>query len=217
MNTSLSESQMKTKLLNAAAMLLMEEGINSLTTRKIANAANTSTMAVYTNFGSINNLANELIAHGFILLWEEVRLVQFSEDALVDLLHITTGYLNFANKQPALYKCMFGVTSLGELKTSEKENLKSGLYTLDIVVKTVQRLIDSKVIKAENAFHIANEWWVIVHGYSLFEFGDIFSKDKSVPKVLTPLLLHFLMGLGVDPTHAKEALTNHFRYLDNTI
>jgi AcrR family transcriptional regulator len=217
MNTSLPESQMKTKLLNAAALLLLKEGVNGLTTRKIANVANTSTMAVYTHFGSINNLANELIAYGFSLLWEEFKRVQFSNDPLIDLLHITTGYLNFANKQPALYKCMFGVMSLGQLNSSEKENLKSGIYTLERVVETMQRLIDEKVIKAENAFHIANEWWVIVHGYSLFEFGDIFSKERSVPRVLTPLLRHFLIGLGVDSTHAEEALNNHFRYLDNTI
>jgi len=217
MNTALTESEMKAKLLSAAASLLVKDGVNGLTTRKIATAANTSTMAVYTNFGSINKLGNELIAYGFSLLWDDVRLVQSSENALADLLYITTGYLNFANKHPALYKCMFGITSLGELKTSEKENLKSGIYTLDIVVKTIERLIKDEVIKAENAFYIANEWWVIVHGYSLFEFGDIFTKEKSVPKVLVPLLHHFFIGLGIDPIHAKEALTNHFLYLDNAI
>ncbi|WP_336168098.1 TetR/AcrR family transcriptional regulator [Acinetobacter sp. 161(2023)] len=212
MNTSLSESQMKTKLLDAAALLLMKEGVNGLTTRKIATAANTSTMAVYTHFGSINNLANELIAYGFSLLWNEFKLVHFSNDPLIDFLHITTGYLNFAKKQPVLYKCMFGVMSLGQLNSSEKENLKSGIYTLDLVVETMQRLIDEKMIQVENAFHIANEWWVIVHGYSLFEFGDIFSKERSVPSVLTPLLRHFLIGLGVDSTHVEEALNNHFHY-----
>ncbi len=53
------------RLLEAAALLLDEEGPDALTARRLAAAANTSTMAVYTHFGGMPALVKEIVVEGF--------------------------------------------------------------------------------------------------------------------------------------------------------
>ncbi len=211
MTTAPSDQTMKNRLLDAAARLLAEEGIGSLTTRKIATAAGTTTMSVYTRFGSIENLVNELVLSGFSLLWEEMKQVESSDHALVHLAGLTDAYLRNARKHPALYKIMFGAITLGEFRPIQPDNLNAGKYTLDLVVQTLQRLIDECTIHQGNAFHLANEWWVLVHGYVLLELAGYFEIQSSIPKVFVPLLYRFFVGLGAEQNQVSLALVSVFQ------
>ena len=47
-------------MLNAAVRLLDDEGPDALQTRRVAGAAGTSTMAVYTHFGGMRGLIAEV-------------------------------------------------------------------------------------------------------------------------------------------------------------
>lgn len=211
MTTAPTDITMKSRLLEAAARLLAEEGTGGLTTRKIANAAGTTTMSVYTRFGSIENLVNELVLSGFSLLWEEMKQVESSDDALKHLAGLTNAYLRHARKHPALYKIMFGAIALGEFRPIEFDNLNAGKYTLDLVVQTIQRLIDEGAVKQGNAFHLANEWWVLVHGYVLLELAGYFEMQNSIPKVLVPLLNRFFIGLGAEQDKVSLAMAPVFQ------
>ena len=55
---------MRDELLHAAVGLLDEHGPDALQTRKVASAAGTSTMAVYTHFGGMRGLIAEVAEEG---------------------------------------------------------------------------------------------------------------------------------------------------------
>ncbi|MGW3345240.1 TetR/AcrR family transcriptional regulator [Nonomuraea rubra] len=57
-------------LLDAALRILREQGAPSLTLRRVADAAATSTMGIYTCFGSRAGLLEAIYEHGFHLLHE---------------------------------------------------------------------------------------------------------------------------------------------------
>ncbi len=201
-----SDLTMKNRLLEAAAQLLADEGTSGLTTRKISAAAGTTTMSVYTRFGSIENLVNELVLSGFSLLEEELLRVKDSEDTLTHLARLTAAYLQHARQHPALYRIMFGTIALGEFRPVKRETLSTGKYTLELVVQTLQRLIDEGTIHPGNAFLLANEWWVLAHGYVLLELTGYFEASGSIPKVLIPLLQRFFVGLGADADQVSQAI-----------
>lgn len=62
--TSQTEPSGRDKLLHAAVGLLDDHGPDALQTRKVANAAGTSTMAVYTHFGGMRGLIAEIAQEG---------------------------------------------------------------------------------------------------------------------------------------------------------
>jgi len=119
---------------------------------------------------------------------------------------LTAAYLQHARQHPALYKIMFGTIALGEFRPVKPETLNTGKYTLELIVGAIQRLIDEGSIQPGNAFHLANEWWVVAHGYVLLELSGYFEASSSIPKVLEPLLKRFFVGLGADAKKVERAI-----------
>lgn len=64
--SSASEPSVRDKLLHAAVGLLDEHGPDALQTRKVASAAGTSTMAVYTHFGGMRGLIAAVAEEGYV-------------------------------------------------------------------------------------------------------------------------------------------------------
>src|SRR5688500_17244422 len=96
------------RLIEEAARILGEEGPSALSARRLATAAGTSTMAVYTHFGSMAGLVDEVATEGFRRLVEHVDAVGTSEDALADLRRMAGAYRDNALENRHLYGVMFG-------------------------------------------------------------------------------------------------------------
>ena len=67
------------RLLESAALLIDEDGPDALTARRLAKEAGTSTMAVYTHFGSMAGVVDEVATEGFR------RLIAHVDDTNSDL------------------------------------------------------------------------------------------------------------------------------------
>ncbi len=95
------------RLIAAALQLLREEGPADLTVRRIANVAGTTTMCLYTGFGSRDGLLDAVYAQGFEQLREtmtQAGLVADPAEAVLALLH---AYRAFALANPGLYGLLF--------------------------------------------------------------------------------------------------------------
>src|SRR3989337_3832847 len=81
-------ADVRRRLLEAAALLLAEDGPDALTARRLAKAAGTSTMAVYTHFGGMPALVKEIVAEGFARLDEHQATVPHTDDPLAELRNV---------------------------------------------------------------------------------------------------------------------------------
>lgn len=205
-----ASQDMKVRLLQAAAKMLAEEGVKALTTRKIATATGTSTMSVYTHFGSIQNLVSEMVNFGFAQLDMTLNKTTQHEDPVTYLVGLTQAYIQFSRENPHLYAIMFGCVHLGELRTQESNVLKENLYTLERIVQAIQESIEHNRFGDNVAFLLANQWWTIVHGFVLLETAKYLLPPNDVTKVLKPLLLNFFVGLGDQKDQALNSLTVYF-------
>jgi AcrR family transcriptional regulator len=196
-----ADPAVRVRLLEGAARLLAEEGPSALTLRRVAAEADTSTMAVYTHFGSMPDLADAVVAEGFGRLAALLAEVPRTDDAITDLAGLGRAYLVNARQNPHLYAVMFGVASLGKYRPQTAHERERGRYTFDEMVETAGRAVEQGRLRSADPLAIARQLWTAMHGYVMLDVGGYFGKD-GVEHVLVPMFVSLLSGLGADPDAA---------------
>ena len=90
--------------------ILNEDGPDALQTRKIASAAGTSTMAVYTHFGGMPALIAAVAEEG-LRQFDAAMTMPPTSDPVADLMATGIAYRRYAIERPHMYRLMFGSTS----------------------------------------------------------------------------------------------------------
>ncbi len=196
-----ADPAVRVRLLEGAARLLAEEGPSALTLRRVAAEADTSTMAVYTHFGSMPDLADAVVAEGFARLAALLAEVPRTDDAITDLAGLGRAYLVNTRQNPHLYAVMFGIASLGKYRPQTADERERGRYTFDEMVETAGRAVEQGRLRSADPLAIARQLWTAMHGYVMLDVGGYFGED-GVEHVLVPMFVSLLSGLGADPDAA---------------
>jgi AcrR family transcriptional regulator len=200
-----AEPAVRVRLLEGAARLLAEEGPSVLTLRRVATEADTSTMAVYTHFGSMADLADAVVAEGFARLAALLAEVPRTDDAITDLAGLARAYLVNARRNPHLYAVMFGTAPLGKYRPRSTGERERGRYTFDEIVETSRRAVEQGRLRPAEPLAIASQLWTAMHGYVMLDVGGYFGKD-GIDHVLVPMFVNLLSGLGADPDAALASI-----------
>lgn len=177
--------------------LLAEHGPEALSTRRVAAQADTSSMAVYTQFGSIAGLVQAVIDEGFHRLATRLAAVPTSDDPVADLVALAWANIHFAREAPNLYQVMFGTVPLGQYRRETPDQLKVGRdATFGLGVAACDRAIIGGRLDAGSSFLIAHQWWCAMHGFIMLEISGYIQAPASEAKVLSPLFLTLFVGLG---------------------
>jgi AcrR family transcriptional regulator len=184
------------RLLESAALLIDDDGPQALTARKLAAAANTSTMAVYTHFGGMPALVREIVAEGFTRLDAHQATVPRTDDPVVDLANLAMAYRQNAIENPHLYAVMFGATSLKGFQLTAAD-METGLTSFATLTEYVARAIESGQLRKDDPARVAAQLWTAMHGYVMLELAGLhLPSDNPVEDVLRPLLTTLLEGLA---------------------
>ncbi|WP_111848363.1 TetR/AcrR family transcriptional regulator [Acinetobacter baumannii] len=197
------ENSIAIRLMEAAANLLLEEGPSALSARRISQSAGVSTQGLYTHFGSMGNLVRAVVDDGFQRLGQALDSIAPSDDPINDLIRQTFAYVNFGRNHHALYSIMFGVIPLGNFGAHTSDELSRGRYTLDKVAIGMERAIIDGRFKNNVPFFLANQWWIMVHGYVLTESVGYMNPANGEKKVLLPALYHLFLGMGDNEARIK--------------
>ena len=185
------------RLLEAAALLLDEEGPDSLTARRLAKEAHTSTMAVYTHFGGMQSLVREIVVEGFRRFAEHVTDQSQTDDPVADLAEMAFAYRENALENPHLYSVMFGATSLGGYRLAPEER-EVGRYTFTVLADAVERAMDAGRLRRTDPGAVAEQLWSAMHGFVMLELAGLHPVSKNPPEdVLRPMMNALLAGLSV--------------------
>ena len=185
------------RLLEAAALLLDEEGPDSLTARRLAKEAHTSTMAVYTHFGGMQALVREIVVEGFRRFAEHVTDQPQTDDPAADLAEMAFAYRENALENPHLYSVMFGATSLGGYRLAPEER-EVGRYTFEVLADAVERAMDAGRLRRADPGVVAEQLWSAMHGFVMLELAGLHPISKNPPEdVLRPMMNALIAGLSV--------------------
>lgn len=100
--------QTREALLEAAERLAIDRGLDAIGVRAAATAAGTTTRAVYTLFGSREELVQALAERAFELLVAQVDAVPLTGDPERDLVESSVrGFRRFVLDHPQLYRLFF--------------------------------------------------------------------------------------------------------------
>jgi AcrR family transcriptional regulator len=102
-----SSSSINERLIAAALQLLRDESPGDLTVRRIATAAGTTTMCLYTGFGSRDGLLDVVYAQGFEQLRETMAPAGLEADPEEAVVQLLRAYRAFALANPGLYGLLF--------------------------------------------------------------------------------------------------------------
>ena len=166
----------KEEILNVTYKILIQDGIKSITARNIAKELGSSTISIYSNFGSMTNLKNELsrMAKNKLL---DITKIEYTDQGL---LNIGIGICIFAKKEKALFRSIF-----------LREDLSKDF--IDEIITDLKNLIIASFRADERYKHLpdkAIEWmlkkgWWFVHGYaSLICSGFYNPSDEDIEKEL---------------------------------
>jgi AcrR family transcriptional regulator len=102
-----STDPVRADLIEAGIRLLADQGADALVMRRVAAAADVSTMCVYSRFGDKAGLLNAVYLAGFERLEAAMTAARTAPEPLTRVIDLALAYRSFALANPALYSLMF--------------------------------------------------------------------------------------------------------------
>jgi AcrR family transcriptional regulator len=177
MNPRVADPAVRTALIEAAALMVATEGVAGLTLRRLATAVGTSTMAIYTHFGGMDQLRREVRREGFSRLGAQLSAVAITNDPVADLGLLGWAYYLSAGANPHLYRAMF---LDGPIDDTDSD---TGLETFDQVVVAVQRCVDAGRFRGD-AYQLATQLWALLHGLVALQLAHMLTPARAVDTLL---------------------------------
>jgi len=188
-------------LIEAAARIVATEGRASLTLRRLAAEVGTSTMAIYTHFGSMDELRREVRREGFARLRAHLAAVEETRDPMADLTLLGAAYYFSATSGPNLYRAMFLDGPVDEA------DVGTGLDTFMYLVKGVARCVEAgRLPKAETVdpAELALEIWALTHGLISLQLAQLLPAAQAVEHLQSGARSLFI-AWGDDPRKLKRS------------
>lgn len=174
--------EIRNAILEASRKLIVEEGFEKVTMRKIADLIEYSPTTVYLYFKDKNEILFHLHQEGFRRMLDyNKNLVQIA-NPLLRLHKMGENYLRFGLENPEYYDVMFLQKAPMEalMCTAGDCEWKEGDLALDALRAIIQECIDKKLTAAYDVNAMAMAIWGMVHGLVSLSIRDRF--DKLVPK-----------------------------------
>ncbi len=213
-----AQRSVRDEMLHAAVGLLDEHGPDALQTRKVASAAGTSTMAVYTHFGGMQALIAAVAEEG-LRQFDTALTVSQTGDPVTDLFVAGAAYRRYAIEHPHMYRLMFGSTSAhginapaGNVLALTVAEIEQHVPSFARLVRAVHRSILAGRITACSAdddaavVATAAQFWALIHGFVMLELAGYYGDDgAAVAPVLGRVTSNLLVALGDSPERVKQS------------
>jgi AcrR family transcriptional regulator len=169
---------LRRNVIEAASLLLVQEGPDALTVRRIAHALECSTKIIYTMFKGKDGLANALYLEGCTHLQQAIEHVPRATNPATYAHDVSWAYWEFASANPSYYMVMFcGAIPNFQPSTVSISMTETAFQT---VVGLFQQYIDEGTLPHDNAYLMAKAVWAQLHGVvSLYLMGHFASPAEA--------------------------------------
>ena len=162
------------ELLEAAARVLAEEGRAAVTARRLATEVGASTMAVYTHFGSMDELLIQLWREGFARFGAALDGPAVTDDPVADWVAQGWAYRRFALDNRHLYRVMFGDGLVALRDRSIRRRWRRSCRLL----RRLQRCADDGRLVVDDVQLAGEVVWASVHGHMTIELTGYFESMR---------------------------------------
>jgi AcrR family transcriptional regulator len=199
------------RLIDAALTVLERDGPRALQARRLASEVGASTMAIYTHFNGMPKLIEAMMREGLSRFAEHIRRVPQTDDPMADLIAGGLAYGEFALQNPRLYSLLFGLTDSGRggerlSDAAATWDLAEGVDALSVLVGAVERAIDARRIRQQDAKSAAAQILSTTHGFVLLMMSG-FIDSQGLRDVMLPLAVNLMVGLGDTRERVERSLS----------
>ncbi|MGH0035143.1 MAG: TetR/AcrR family transcriptional regulator [Myxococcota bacterium] len=155
---SQQREQARRTILDATEAILVEDGFESLSIRRLASRCGYTAPSIYHHFGDKTGLVAALLDERFQRLYEELRRVERGDDPAADLRATALAFVDFATRHPNHY-ALLASTELEE--DAEPESARRARALLEVPLMTLE---SSGRLAAPDVETAAQMIWAACHG-----------------------------------------------------
>ena len=184
----------KTAVVNAAAQLVNEEGVEALTLNRLAGKLGIQTPSLYNHIDGLPGLLQELALLNTHLLGECLAKAAIGRSGPQALMEVAQAYRAYIKENPGLY--------LASLRASRNQQPVNSLLESaeGRVVEIVLAVMTSFGLAGEDALHAVRALRSLVHGFSTLELAGGFGLPLDCDESFRRLLKMLVKGLTTPGT-----------------
>ena len=192
---------LKNALIKAGIQILSKEGLGGLSLRRVAKKAGVSHTAPYAHFADKQALIAAISTEGYHQLYEQLTAaVETNHGNPQNLLVVVAwAYVQFALKDPELFKVMFsGVIEQEKDYPDFREISQKNFQLLVGIVKTYQ---ETGLLSPEPVDLVAVRLWSLVHGFIMLLLEGQISHtllDRMSIKTLLIFMINEIADKDID-------------------
>jgi AcrR family transcriptional regulator len=165
-------------LLDAAAAIVGAEGEQGVTVRRVADAAGTTTRAVYSLFGDKDGMLRALFSVAADTMRRHHDAVPVDpDDPTREFPPLALAYRAAALEQPNLYHLWFG--RLFTNADADRTELETSMRAFARVVDAVGRCVASGLFPGRDPEATGLQLFALVHGMASLELGCFFNEEQA--------------------------------------
>jgi AcrR family transcriptional regulator len=170
----------RSALLAVAGQILDADGVESLTVRRVAEAAGTTTRAVYTIFGDKSGLLRALFQTMAETMRRHHEAVPVMNDPFEEIQQLALAYRAAALEQRNLYD--FYYRSLRPHAKISTEDAALAFRTFERVLSTLRRIVDAGLFGSRTVDSTGLQLWALVHGLASLELRGFLADSDQVAR-----------------------------------
>jgi len=202
--------EVRALMLAASREIVLAEGIDALTIRRVAKAIGYCGGSIYSYFDSREAIAMELVHEGFDRLGEFMTRAQHVVDPVERLQAIGAAYLMFAEQEPASFRLIF----MNQAKLSDalmhEAHERHGKRIYEFLVSAVRELLESRNVTSVDPEEIAQLSWCTIHGVATLRITMPTFEFAEPAILMNHSISAMLCRLGMEPplTATSSATSN---------
>ena len=183
----------KEEMVAAALQVVRTKGIDGLTAKTMADALGTSTQPIFTAFGSMDTVRQEVCAAA-VRVYDQYTNAGLQEK--IPFFGVGMQYIRFAREEPELYRLLF----LTQKQVPSYGAMDAMLHLQERVRPT---LVQIYRITPEEADVYFRDLWLVVHSLAtLIVTGDCPYSDREIGSILTGFSLSICKAIKEVPGFA---------------
>ena len=157
-------------LLTAAESVLVRDGMEGVTVRAVAAAAQVAPMGIYNRFGDKQGLITALVIRSYELLSEALAGVSETEP-LVRLKLMGEAYRDFGVRHPEHYRLIFQTVATADTK-GDPGVARVARSTFEALTAQILDAMVAGAIRPADPRVVAQQIWCVIHGAVALELGN---------------------------------------------
>lgn len=161
---ALVNADIRQSILDSTRKLVIKDGYNDVSMRKIANQVGCGLGTIYLYFENKDVLFHSLIDEGFEMMFEKIQQAEASQATPESRLRaVCRAYIQFGLSNPEYYEMMY-LLHPDRMKRYPKEKFRRARRSFELIAGILQRIADQKGITLKNAKLKSYSIWATLHG-----------------------------------------------------